>query len=61
MAKSKSKDELAREYGITVKTLANWLSAETHKIAFKNMNVSLSAKILPPIAVEYIYKVLGEP
>lgn len=61
MAKIKSKEEIAREYGMTVKTLMNWLSAPQHKEAFKKMGVSPYAKILPPVAVTYIYNVLGEP
>ena len=50
--KTKTREEIAGEYGITRRTLYNWL---------KDAGIVLRGKLLCPKEVQKIYKLLGEP
>lgn len=58
---SKSKKEIALAYNIDSRTLLNWLSNPVHRKALGDMGVAITAHILPPKAVQYIYETFGEP
>ena len=50
--KSKLKSELAQAAGVSLPTFRRWLLSDQEKL--RQMGVSPSTKILPPIAVRYL-------
>ena len=54
-AKAKNRKELAAEYGVSVDTFAKWLNK------YPDLNLKPYAKLLTPLEVASIYKVLGKP
>ena len=59
--KSKSKSELAAEYGVSVKCFRNWLNNAYVKQKLDEMNIPHHAHIIPPKGVQFIYDHFGEP
>ncbi len=50
--KAKSRQQLAREYGVHIKTFMNWLKRE---------GITIEPGVLYPKKVEEIYEKLGKP
>lgn len=59
--KSKTKQELADEYGISLKCFRNWLNNPYVLDKFREMHINYNAHIIPPKGVQFIYDHFGEP
>ena len=58
---SKSKSQLADEYGLTTKQFRKWLNIPYVLERFKEMHIDYNAHVIPPIGVKFIYDHFGEP
>ena len=58
---SKSKSQLAREYGLTTKGFRLWLNDPFVLQRFKEMHINYSKHVIPPIGVQFIYDHFGIP
>ena len=59
--KTKSKSQLADEYGITTKKFREWLNIPFVHDKFKELHIDYNAHLIPPKGVSFIYEHFGEP
>lgn len=58
---SKTKSQLASEYGISRKQFRKWLNIPYVREKFEQLHIPFDAHLIPPIGVKFIYDHFGEP
>ncbi len=55
--KSRYKSEIARDFGMSLQTLRKWLKPYAKEL--EKYGVTKTTKLLPPVAVKLVYKLMG--
>ena len=58
---SKTKSQLADEYGMTTKQFRKWLNIPFVRQRFEEMHIPYNTHLIPPIGVAFIYEHFGDP